>query len=59
MGTILLIILILAFFVRCEMNGENGWAKIIETAVGIGVMILAFCLGASVLMMIVSFIASL
>lgn len=59
MGTIILIILFFIFMVHCETNGESALQKIIETAIGIGVMILAFVIGGYILMMIVSFIASL
>ena len=59
MGTIILIILFVIFMVHCETNGENVFQKIIETAIGIGMMVLAFIIGGYILMMMISFIASL
>ena len=56
---ILLIIFLVIFLIKSDMNGENGWGKIFETIIGIGVMVIAFVIGGSILMMIVSFIASL
>jgi hypothetical protein len=59
MGIIILIIIVAVFLIRNDMKGESSIDKIIETVLGLGMMVIAFVLGAGMLMMIVSAIASL
>lgn len=59
MGIIILIIIVAVFLIRNDMKGESSIDKIIETVLGLGIMVIAFVLGAGMLMMIVSAIASL
>ncbi len=59
MGIIILIIIVVVFLIRNDAKGESSIGKIIETIFGLGIMVIAFGLGAAMLMMIVSAIASL
>lgn len=59
MGIIILIIIVAVFLIRNDMKGESSIDKIIETVLGLGMMVIAFGLGAAMLMMIISAIASL
>lgn len=59
MGLIILIVIFAIFLIQNDAKGESSIDKIIETVVGLGMMGIAFVLGGAILMMIISFIASL